>query len=416
MLAIDANCLDASALVIEGMSMRPEFQPWLRQCPSIGLSPERDALSRCKRVEAVEGDLDQHFAIDRMATLLTRLKYSREDERSGLGPRHSIRFRNGANVKEGTNSLANAVRLYLKFSDDFLSNPASIPSGLAACMKPMAFTHLKATREVSSWPVWELPSNEELLQLAKITVPYIRFLHPDIVRAVIDDNEDRREAWGARLAKRGIEPSAYLWERSACTFPGVRRYEGKERAGWKKYEGPETLDDNAYPKEIWSFVFRGACFAKQGPDGYSLAHLADHKPHKNRGQHEFDTIGQGLKTLPGLYTTITNTVYMPIGLIRPTDFSFSLRNLIQRKANSIYGDFCKLLPPHLSIRASESDAWSLNSFRWSDPVGTSEHVAAFLQYRNKEMERILSKPAPPLRGELRAGLTDCPYHAALNGG
>jgi hypothetical protein len=83
---------------------------------------------------------------------------------------------------------------------------------------------------------------------------------------------------------------------------------------------------------------------------------------------------------------------MPIGLIRPTDFSFSLRNLIQRRANEIYGSFCKLLPPHLSIRASESEEWSLDAFQWSEPVGTSERVHGFLQYRKKEVDRILSKP------------------------
>jgi hypothetical protein len=88
----------------------------------------------------------------------------------------------------------------------------------------------------------------------------------------------------------------------------------------------------------------------EGPDGYSLAHIADHKLYKNRTQQEFDIIGEGLKTLPGLFTSIINTVYMPIGLIRPTDFSFSLRNLIQRRASEIYGSFCNLLPPHLSIK------------------------------------------------------------------
>src|SRR5437870_1169360 len=100
--------------------MRPEFQQWLRQCPTISLAPERDALARCRRVEKFEGDLDQHFATDQMATLLARLKYSREDERSGLPPRHSITFSEGANIKEGTDSLAlaAAIRLYLRFSDE----------------------------------------------------------------------------------------------------------------------------------------------------------------------------------------------------------------------------------------------------------------------------------------------------------
>jgi hypothetical protein len=202
------------------------------------------------------------------------------------------------------------------------------------------------------------------------------------------------------LADRGIEPSLYLWEGSACAFPGVRRYAGSTEIAQHRRRMEVTaepanalkLDDNSYPKAIWSFVFRGEGFKNEGPSGYSLAHLADHKKYKNRGQEEFDAHAQGasLETFFGLFTSVANTVCMPSGLIRPTDFSFSLRNLIQRKAAEIYGSFCKLLPPHLSIRAAESDEWSLDAFQWGERVGTLAHVPAFLKHRNEEMEKLLS--------------------------
>jgi hypothetical protein len=376
--------------------MRPEFQKWLRQCPTISLAPERDALARCRRVENAEGDLDGHFATDQMADLLARLKYSSEDERSGRKPRHSIKFSNGANIREGTAALAGAVRLYLRFSDDAASQPSFTQSDSTGRMKPIA---PRQARKVSSWPEWQSPGNEELLQLAKITIPYIRFLHPDIVRDIVKDNEYRHEEWSDRLKKHGIDPALYLWQHSPCAFPGVRRYAGATeiaiyRGRMEATARPESaikLDDNDYPKHIWSFVFLGTPFRKSGPSGYSLAHLVDHKHYKNRGQEELKHVGVDevpAQTLFGLYTSVTNTVYMPNGLIRPTDFSFSLRNLIQRRADEIYGGFCKLLPPHLSIRTGESDAWSLGSFDWCEPVGTLEHVPAFLQYRNKQMEML----------------------------
>jgi hypothetical protein len=127
--------------------MRPEFQQWLQQCPTISLAPERDALARCRRVEKFEGDLDQHFAIDRMATLLARLKYSREDERSGLAPRHSITFSEGANIKEGTDSLAAATRLYLRFRDESSSQTSLRQSASANHMKPIAVSIRKTNPE-----------------------------------------------------------------------------------------------------------------------------------------------------------------------------------------------------------------------------------------------------------------------------
>jgi hypothetical protein len=74
----------------------------------------------------------------------------------------------------------------------------------------------------SSWPEWEIPSTADLLQLAKIAIPYIRFLHPDIVLAVVEDNEHRREEWSDRLQKRGIDPTLYLWQRSPCVF-GIQK-------------------------------------------------------------------------------------------------------------------------------------------------------------------------------------------------
>jgi hypothetical protein len=249
------------------------------------------------------------------------------------------------------------------------------------------------------WPKWSLPDEEEQLRLVAMAVPYIRFLHPEIVRAVVEDNERHRERWAELMLQRNVDPSPYLWHKSSCMFPGVRRYAGsseiaqfRRRMTAERVPDALALDDNSYPKAIWSFVFRGKPFQNQGPPGYALAHLADHKTYKNRGHVEFDTqtIAEISKPIFGLYTSISNTVYMPDNLIRLTDFSFMLRNLVQRKAVSLYGGFCNLLPPPLSFRANDATAWSLNNFQWSEPVGTSEHLAVFLAYRQGRIENLLS--------------------------
>jgi hypothetical protein len=216
----------------------------------------------------------------------------------------------------------------------------------------------------------------------------------------VEDNEDHRKDWETGLRERGIDPDLYLWERSACAFPGVRRYAGsteiaQHRGRMEVTKVPENalkLDDNNYPKMVWSFIFRGKAFQNQGPFGYSLAHLADHKDYKNRGQEEFNVQEDvtARPTLFGLYTSAANSVYMPIGLIRPTDFNFSLRNLIQRQAVHLYGHFCNLLPPYLTVRAEESGAWSLDAFDWCEPVGTMDHMGAFLDHRTQEMKILLS--------------------------
>ena len=381
-----------------------EFEHWLQQCTNLTEGPRRNALSRCRRVERTEGDLDQHCADDGLETLLAVLTYSTGDQRKGTPVQHHIQI--AGDMRNGLASLANAIRRYKDFSEAWPSGTHLSPSTTIVRPNHTAIARQPATEvpqrplTASTWPEWNLPSKGDLLQLARITIPYVRFLHPDIVRAIVEDNEYHRETWAARLQEHDIDPSLYMWENSACAFPGVRRHAGgteiaQHRGQLEAIAGPGNalkLDDNHYPKTVWSFVLRGKPFQNQGPVGYSLAHLADHKQYKNRAQKEFDVHGEvsALPALFGLYTSVVNTVYMPVGLIRPTDFAFPLRNLVQRQSAQLYGSFCKLLPPYLSIRAPESGAWSLDAFDWSEPVGTPDHVPAFLNYRNQEMERLLT--------------------------
>jgi hypothetical protein len=185
------------------------------------------------------------------------------------------------------------------------------------------------------WPQWPLPSDSDVLRLAQITVPYVRYLHPEIVRAIVQDNEHRRLEWMASLRTCGVDPSVYLWDRSPRAFPGVRRYAGSKeiaayrghaRLGSKRPKGALRLDDNDSPKQLWSIVFRGAKFAKFGPPGYALAHLADHKAHGNRTAEEFVGAGPAAAGAPllGLYTSAANTVFIPRTLIKAIGHPVSL--------------------------------------------------------------------------------------------
>ena len=197
------------------------------------------------------------------------------------------------------------------------------------------------------------------------------------------------------LAKRGIDPLAYLWPGSACAFPGVRRYAGSsEIAVFRKraqgsIEDALALDDNDYPKQIWSFVLTGKKFPKHEPKGYALAHLADHKVHKNRAEADFRVVdGADKADLHGLYTSPTNTAYLPVATIRPTDFNLLLRNLLKRRAADLYGGFCAPLPPWLEIRPAVNSDWNLDLFEWPEPVGDPAWVRAFLEFRREKMEEL----------------------------
>ena len=229
----------------------------------------------------------------------------------------------------------------------------------------------------------------------------MRFFDPGIVGAAVGDNRRFGEEWCASLEALGIDPAIYLWEGSPCAFPGVRRYAGSTgiavfRKRVKSSEAPPqclSLDDNDYPKHLWSFVFTGRPFRKRGPDGYRLAHLFDHKEYGNRWRDELDT-PPGVKgpVLPyGLFTSAANSVYAPGAFLRPTDLSPRLRSLIQRRAQQLYGDVCCLVPPPLAVKPCEDPDWAVDKFRWSAPVGGMERVADFLEFRRERIGELIEK-------------------------
>lgn len=348
-------------------------------------------IGNCRTVEKYEGNLDLQFDSDGLSNLLFRLNYSVADQAAGKPLAHKIPI-NG-DWRNGSATLKAAVALYQQYRN---AGAAVIES----TSEPVVTTYSTppVPPKSSGWPEWpQLQSNDELA-LAKTVARFSRFLQPDIVRAVVEDNDRMRVDWWERLEQHGINPAPYLWSRSPCAFPGVRRYAGSTEIAIfrKRAEGSVTdalsLDDNDYPKHIWSFALTGKRFQKRGPYGYALAHLADHKRHKNRATDDFEIVGGRNRTdLDGLYTAPTNTAYLPVATIRPTDFSIPLRNLLLRHAAKLYGSFCTLLPPWLLIPQAVDSAWELDEFEWPEPVGDSKSVEPFLSFRRETMERLFER-------------------------
>lgn len=362
---------------------RQRFEAWLAGERELAPKTVRSRINNCERVERYEGDLDAHYAADELAGLLDRLNPAK--------PKHKIPIK--GNVYKGTATLRSAVRLYRDFRDaggaaDSVEAPQSGP-------RPQS---LRTRKSSADWPSWSLPSDEAVLALARLMAPFARFLDPCIVRAVVEDNRCKRADWSSRLKKLGIDPALYLWEGSPCAFPGVRRYAGStEIAAFRKRTASDAippqclaLDDNDYPKHLWAFVVLGTPFRKRGPDGYQLAHLFDHKEHGNRLREELDVPpgAQAPESLHGLFTSAANTAYVPGAFLRPTDFSPKLRSLIQRRAQQLYGDICRIVPQPSAVKLCEDPNWCLGNFQWGAPVGCMDNVPDFLEFRREEMEKL----------------------------
>ena len=89
----------------------PNFREWLQKRYSYGTVNSR--FSNCQRIETFEGDLDDHFDTGSADELLTKLTYSKADQKRGFSAEHSIPI-NG-NIYTGTATLKQAVRLYFEF-------------------------------------------------------------------------------------------------------------------------------------------------------------------------------------------------------------------------------------------------------------------------------------------------------------
>jgi hypothetical protein len=96
-----------------------EFASWLasvyrtRKGTPLIVAAQRDAISRCRRVERYEGDLDRHYSHDRMRALIDRFEYSTEAATRRLPAGHKVPIT--GNMREGTASLKSALKLYREF-------------------------------------------------------------------------------------------------------------------------------------------------------------------------------------------------------------------------------------------------------------------------------------------------------------
>lgn len=331
-----------------------------------------DNMSRCGRIERFEGDLDKHFEKDGMKGLLARLSYSTDEQRRGMRQKHDVQINKG-DIRKVTATLKSAANCYLSFRQHDRRRPS---------------TRAPAT----DWPNWPQPEEADILKLAHTTTPLVKFLHPDIVDAVVKDNRHHLPNWRSRLAEVDIDPDIYLWKGSPCAFPGVRRYTNKERSSFKdrtkNFPHSLWLDDNDCPKHLWAYVLTGRMFKKQGPRAYQLAHLADHKEYKDRWRDEFSLDFQGdPPPLFGLYTSPANTIYVPNSFLRTTDFVNPLRALLLKRAYELYGQICTLAPPPLREKELDDSAWNPAHFTWGDPVGDVQKVGSFLEYRLEEINQ-----------------------------
>ncbi len=368
------------------------FRNWLLNSYNEKTTSSR--LSNCHRVEVYEGDLDQHYFNDGLSSLIRKLNYTSDDQCMGKKPNHNVPI-NG-NQYTGSATLKQAVHLYLNYKSN---HKTLIPTQQKSNPAKMFVGKMKTTIKATEWPKWDNPDENELFEVIKLIAKYIKFLDPRIIEKIVKDNTIHKEEWVEKLSRKNVNPEIYLWDSSPCTFPGVRRYAGSKEIAYFRNHTTLTsedipnaikLDDNDYPKHLWAMIFTNKEFRKEGPSNFALAHLIDHKDHKNRYGDDFSVLPNHTQyPLHGLFTSPTNTAYIPNCLIRPSDFSSPIRQLLISRSFELYGEICQLLPPWLEQKSNSTNNWQLSDFQWADPVGDIDNIESFLSFRKNRMNNLL---------------------------
>jgi hypothetical protein len=249
---------------------------------------------------------------------------------------------------------------------------------------------LGARASYQNWGHWPTISDAQLRALAELVTPHVKWLAPEIVWSIAENNDVHQEEWSQQLKQAQVtRPESYLWAHSPCGLPGVRRHGSPDGTAFKyakadgeRYRRPEALctDDNFYPKQLWHWAQWGDDRGKKRHSDYHLSHLFDHTDYNAmrhgkasaeeawlKGSYWQNQVKYGFAEL---YTSVANYCYVPSALLKPTDYNGPLKRLLLQRAVYLYhrSGRCELFPHQLAEQLSlvGGSHWQQSEFGWDE--------------------------------------------------
>jgi hypothetical protein len=224
-------------------------------------------------------------------------------------------------------------------------------------------------------------------------------IHPKIAQTI--QHRNRHDAsFLARLFAGRIEVSHYLYANSACVFPGVRRYIGKERQSAIKRNyfpaGKAIIEDNEFPRHLWCFLeigrpYSGPNWRTSGLSQYEVAHVFAHKHDEIGFERSFFNEFDERASPFGNFTNACNTVLVPKGMGPYTDREPTIKAAFFQRYVELYGE--SALNGRKGFDRSQVPAW-YDELTWKKPVlriGWETRIDELFAYRNNTLTRALSK-------------------------
>lgn len=221
-------------------------------------------------------------------------------------------------------------------------------------------------------------------------------IHPAIIEHIQARNTAEHEYFRDLFLDR-IEASHYLFDGSACVFPGVRRYvagQGIRHRYNATYKA--IIDDNTFPRHIWSFLASGKAYSgpnwrETGLGEFELAHVFTHKGSEIALEQEFfDSLQSDLRPYSD-FTCAGNVVLLPKGTVRPTDNSRAIKAAFYMRYIELYGE--DSLIGRSGFRSSLVPDW-YGGLKWNQPYlprDWQDNIDRLLSYRTERITHIMSK-------------------------
>jgi len=233
-------------------------------------------------------------------------------------------------------------------------------------------------------------------QIARMLAALCYHIHPDIV-AYIQHANLRDRPFFEELLEGRIEINSYLFDGSACVFPGVRRYvsgRGRTRS-YSPSEGA-ILDSNEFPRHLWCFLLRGKSYGglvwkDTGLADFELAHVFSHKPSETQPEEGlFRELSDDIPPF-GNFTCAANVTLLPKGTVRPTDNSVVIKSVFFKRHIDLYGE--STLRSRHAFREDLLPVW-YDAINWNAPLlptDWKENTKNLLEYRSNKIAGIMTK-------------------------
>ncbi|MHC4540075.1 MAG: hypothetical protein ACYTEK_08030 [Planctomycetota bacterium] len=221
-------------------------------------------------------------------------------------------------------------------------------------------------------------------------------IHPKIVERIQARNSAESDYFRELFAGK-IEMGNYLFDGSACVFPGVRRYVSRQGKLFAyNFEYKAIIDDNRLPRHIWCFLANGKTYSGQnwkdtGLSEFELAHVFTHKESEIEFEKPFFSTVQDSLYPYSDFSCACNVVLLPKGTVKPTDNLKAIKAAFYKRYIDLYGE--SPLNGRSGFNESLVPSW-YSELNWNEPplpIGWESNIEELLKYRTERITGILNR-------------------------